>query len=408
MKDFRALPVRSSRASLLRAGAITALLIAASACAPVPRPLVLGEVDAVRGGAAASEASSLAPGAFAAAEKLRKEANAAFAAGDTAGAQLLGEHALAAYAHAQALTRIARAEAGAEAAQASLAASKTDLGSLDADQARLAAEADALELKVRVARDAQPIEPSGRADPERERARAAAAKTLALQARLLCAAARLLQSAPPPASLPASPGGGAGPVPDPKQLEEASAALAKVDAQLGDSAKSPAGPAPIDEATRARAGCLAALTAIRRAATPVSRAPGAGDALLTELSAMGTLSPSRDDRGVFVAFRGIFDARGALLPAASTRLAEIGKIAAAHPTFPVEIIVHNEKPVSAKDEAGQRARGDVVAKAIEGTARGARIETILAGNAAPVVDPAGADRARNARVEIVFVTPETF
>jgi hypothetical protein len=388
--------------TLIRAAALTALLIAAAACAPVPRPLVLGEVDAVRSGAAASEASSLAPGAFAAAEKLRKEANAAFAAGDTAGAQLLGEHALAAYAHAQALTRIARAEAGAEAAQASLAASKADLGSLDADQARLAAEADALELKVRVARDAQPIEPSGRADPERERARAAAAKTLALQARLLCAAARLLQSAPPPASP------GAGPVPDPKQLEEATAALAKVDAQLGDGAKSPAGPAPIDEATRARAGCLAALTAIRRAATPVSRAPGAGDALLTELSAMGTLAPSRDDRGVVVAFRGIFDARGALLPAAAVRLAEIGKIAAAHPSFPVEIIVHNEKPVSAKDEAGQRARGEAVAKAIAGTARGARIETIVAGNAAPVVDPAGSDHARNARVEIVFVTPETF
>jgi hypothetical protein len=207
---------------LLRASTLGALLITAAACAPVPRPLVLGEVDAVRGGAAASEASSLAPGAYAAAEKLRKEANAAFTAGDTAGAQILGERSLAAYAHAQALARIARAESGADAAQASLAASKKDLGGLDADQARLAAEADALELRVRVARDAQPIEPSGRADPERERARAAAAKALALQALLLCAAARLLQSAPP-ASATATPG--AGPAPEPKQLEEASAAL---------------------------------------------------------------------------------------------------------------------------------------------------------------------------------------
>jgi outer membrane protein OmpA-like peptidoglycan-associated protein len=391
----------------LRAGAIAALLITAAACAPVPRPLVLGEVDAVRGGAAASEASSLAPGAFAAAEKIRKEANAAFIAGDNAGSQILGEHALAAYAHAAALARIARAEAGADAAQTSLAASKSDLGGLDADQVRLAAEADAFELKVRVARDAQPIEPSGRADPERERARTAAAKALALQARLLCGAARLLQGAPATA-ITTGGGAGAGPVPDPKQLEEATAALGKVEAQLGDGAKSPAGPAPIDEATRARAGCLAALTAIRRAATPVSRAPGAGDALLTELSAMGTLSPSRDDRGVVVAFRGLFDGRGALVPAANARLAEIGKIAAAHPAFPVEVIVHNDKPVSAKDEAGQRARGEAVAKAIAATARGARIETIVAGNAAPVVDPAGADRARNSRVEIVFVTPETF
>ena len=301
---------------LLRAGALGASLLGAAACAPVPRPQVLSEVDAVRGGAAATEASSFAPGAYAAAEKLRKEANAAFTAGDNAGSQILGERALAAYAHAQALSRIARAEAGADAAQASLAASKKDFGGLDAEQARLAAEADALELKVRVARDAQPIQPSGRADPERERARAAAAKALALQARLLCAAARLLQSAPPP---PPAAALGAGPVPDPKQLEEASAALAKVEAQLGvgDGAKPPTGPAPIDEATRARAGCLAALTAVRRAATSVTLAPGAGDALLTELSAMGTLSPSRDDRGVFVALRGVFDGRGALVPAAA-------------------------------------------------------------------------------------------
>ncbi len=395
---------RDSSRSLVRCGAIAALVLAAAACAPVPRPLVLGEVDAVRGGAAATEASSLAPGAFAAAEKLRKEANAAFAAGDNAGSQILGEHALAAYAHAQALARIARAEASADAAQASLAASKKDLGSLDADQVRLAAEADALELKVRVARDAQPIEPSGRADPERERARAAAAKSLALQARLLCAAARLLQSGPPaPAGAPP----GAGPVPEPKVLDDATAALAKVDAELSDP-KAAAGPAPIDEATRARAGCLAALTGIRRAATPVSSAPGAGDALLTELSAMGTLAPSRDDRGVVVAFRGLFDGRGALVPTAAARLAELGKIAAAHPSFPVEIILHADKPVPAKDEAAQRARGETVARAIADTARGARIETIVAGNAAPVVDPAGADRARNSRVEIVFVTPETF
>lgn len=391
---------------LFRAVALGVSMLGAAACAPIPRPLVLSEVDAVRGGASASEASNFAPGAYAAAEKLRKEANAAFAAGDTSGAQITGEHALAAYAHAQALSRIARALAGADAAQASLAASKKDFGGLDAEQARVAAEADALELKVRVARDAQPIQPSGRADPERERARTAAAKALALQARLLCAAARLLQSAPPrPDAAP-----GAGPVPDPKQLEEAGAALAKVEAQLGvgEGVKPGAGLAPIDEATRARAGCLAALTAIRRAATSVTVAPGAGDALLTELSAMGTLAPSRDDRGVFVAFRGVFDGRGALVPAAAARLAELGKIAAAHPTFPVEVIVHDEKPVAAKDEAAQRARGEAVAKAIADTARGARIATILAGNAAPVVDPAGADRARNARVEIVFVTPETF
>jgi hypothetical protein len=214
----------------------------------------------------------------------------------------------------------------------------------------------------------------------------------------------LLETAP---LLPASPG--AGPVPDPKQLQEATAAVTKVEVQLGvgEGAKPPTGPAPIDEATRARAGCLAALTAIRRAATPVSKAPGAGDTLLSELSAMGTLSPSRDDRGVFVTFRGVFDGRGAVAPAAATRLAEIGRIAAAHPSFPLQIILHEDKPVP-RDDAAARARVKSVAKAIDASAGNARVETLLAGNAAPVVDPAGPDRARNARVEIVFVTPETF
>jgi hypothetical protein len=32
----------------------------------------------------------------------------------------------------------------------------------------------------------------------------------------------------------------------------------------------------------------------------------------------------------------------------------------------------------------------------------------MAGTAAPLVDPGGSDRARNARLEIVFVTPESF
>jgi outer membrane protein OmpA-like peptidoglycan-associated protein len=126
---------------------------------------------------------------------------------------------------------------------------------------------------------------------------------------------------------------------------------------------------------------------------------------------MGTLSPSRDDRGVFVTLRGLFhDGRGGggLTPAGEAQLAELGRIAAAHPAFPVEVVLHDDRPTPPKDEAARKARAEVVAKAIAGAAAGARIEPIMAGNAAPVVDPSGADRARNARVEIVFVTPETF
>lgn len=390
-----------SRGGLCRIGAICAVASLLFACAPVPRPAILTEVDQVGQGAAAAEARILAPGAFARAEKLRKDANAAFAAGDTAGAQLLGEQALAAFAHAHALSRIARAETATDEAEGRLVAARKELAGFEAEQASVAADTDALELKIRVARDAQPIQPSGKADPERETARLAAARALALQARLLCAGARLLTTG-------AATGSAA---PDPKlaaQLEEATAALTKLDADLGPTPTV----APIDAATRVRAGCLAALTAIRRAGTPVSRAPGAGDALLAEISAMRSLSPSRDDRGVFLTLRGIFKEGGgpaaALTPAGEAHLAEIGRIAAAHPTFPALVIVHHDRALKPRDEPREHARAEAAAKAISAAAPGLKVLPIVAGNAAPLVDPAGADKARNARTEIVFVTPESF
>jgi len=362
-------------------------------CAPVPRPLILAQVDQVRVGAAAKQAHTFAEGAFAHAEELRRQANEAFEAGDTAGSALLGERALAAYAHAHVLARIARAEAEAREAEAKIESHRKELATLEEENLRIIAEADALEQKIRVERDAQPIQPSEHADAERERARLAAARSLALEARLLCSAARLLT-------------GDKNAKPDPKitsELDEAQKALDKLDAELGPKATA----APIDEATRVRAACLAALSSVRRAAAPVDKAPGAGDTLLSELSAMGKLSPSRDDRGVVVTLREIF--KGNELHAeGKARVAELGRVAAAHPAFPIEIVVHHDRPVSARDEASLRARGEAVKSALSAAASGARVETIIAGNAAPVVDPSGSLRGRNARIEIVFVTPEAF
>jgi hypothetical protein len=359
----------------------------------------MAEIEGVRSGAAATDARSYAPEAFARAEKLRGEAAAAFVAGDTAGAQLLGERALAAYAHAHALARIARAQAQSTEAQAAFAAAEGELASLDADQARVAADADALERKLKVTRDALPVQPSGKADPEREKARLAAARALATQARLLCGAARLLAGGP-------ALGAPAPAAPDAKlvtQLAEAEGALARVEAELG-----PALAAPIDGATRARASCLAALTAIRRAATPVTRAPGLGDALLAEVSATGRLDPSRDDRGVSVTLRGVWSG-GSLAPTGEARLVELGKIAAAHPTFPVEVVLHTDQPLSDKEEPAQRARAELAVRALlRGAGNAVRAMPLVAGNLVPIADPKGPDRARNARLEIVFVTPEGF
>jgi hypothetical protein len=376
----------------MRAWVLGALL-ALAGCATIPKPDVLGDIERVGHGPAADDTRSYAPAAFARADKLRAEANEAWASGDKSGAQIIGEHALAAYAHAQALARIARAERASIDTESKFKASQGDVGGLEAEQGRIAADADALELQVRVGRDAQAVVPSGRVDADRERARLAAARALALQARLLCSAARLLA---------ATSGESARPTSDPKLAAQVDEATKAVD-QLDDKLKHTSGGAPIDEATRVRAGCLAALTVTRRAATPTSRANGIGDALLAELSAAGALTPSRDDRGVVVTLRDVFHGE-TLTPQGQQKIAELGRVAAAHPTFPVEVVVHGGT------EKGDQARATAVANALTSAAPGGKIkvEPIAAAAVSPVVDPAGPSRGRNARVEIVFVTPESF
>ncbi|WP_437716040.1 hypothetical protein WMF45_06265 [Sorangium sp. So ce448] len=409
------------------------------ACAPIPRPAVLDELDDVRAGAAAAESKRHAPGAFARAEKLRGDALAALGKEDRSGAQILGEQAIAAHAHAHALSRVARAEAAETEAKAQRSAGEASLAGLEAEQSRVAAEVDALDMRTKVARDAQPVVPSGKADADREKARLAAARSLALQARLLCGAARLLIAPAPQDSSQAASASPAGPQPagaspagaqptaaspagaQPSsaelatQLEGATAAIKKLDAELAEASGSTrAIPAPIDQASRARAGCLAALTAARRAATPVTRAPGAGDALLAELSAAGTWSPVRDDRGIVVTLRGLF-AGNALTKAGEARLRDLALVATAHPSFPVAVVVHTDREISAREEPAWAARADAVVRALgpaqgaaaAGAPAGPSIAPFLAGSASPVVDPRGSERARNARVEIIFVTPET-
>ncbi|WP_437929206.1 hypothetical protein WMF37_08035 [Sorangium sp. So ce291] len=424
------------------------------ACAPIPRPAVLDELEHVRAGAVAAESKRYAPGAFARAEKLRGEALAALDKKDRSGAQILGEHSIAAHAYAHALSRVARAEAAETEAKAQSSTGEASLAGLEAEQARVAAEVDALDMRIKVARDAQPVVPSGKADADREKARLAAARSLALQARLLCGAARLLiapaepasaqpataqpTSAQPAGAQPATtqptaaqPAGAQPATTQPTavqpattqpasadlvaQLDAATAAIRKLDAELAESGSARAIPAPIDQASRARAGCLAALTAARRAATPVTRAPGAGDALLAELSAAGTWSPVRDDRGIVVTLRGLF-AGNALTKAGEARLRDLARVAAAHPSFPVAVVVHTDRDISSREEPAWSARADAVVRAL-GPAPGASaagaspatqpIAPFIAGSAAPVVDPGGTERARNARVEVVFVTPET-
>jgi len=361
---------------MMRAAPLLALVLGFAACAPMPRPTVMREVDSARASAAVQAAAKAAPQAYADAELRRSQAETAFNNDDQPSAQILSEQALAAYARATVQARLARAQASLADEQNRLAKATQLRADLDAQQQRFLLEAETLETRLKVARDAEPLPVSAPASAEREQARLAAVKALLSQAKLLCLSARLLE--PTREGLPPLLG----------KLGELNAKLA-----------SP--PAPIDDAIAVRSGCLKELTLARRPATQKAPEAGITDALLAELSAANLL-PFRDDRGVVVTLRALFNAKDQLNGEASTTLDALGKVAKAHPEFPVLVVVHLARgSATAHDTAQATAIADALRKA-----GAARVETDAAGSAQPVLDPdrPGAGQ-RNARVEVVFVAP---
>jgi outer membrane protein OmpA-like peptidoglycan-associated protein len=346
----------------------------------------MAEMEQVRVAPAAKEGAELAPQEFARAEEQRSLARKAQADGDETAATLYADRAVAAYDRSLVLARLARAQKELAAATSERDQANAQLSTIVASQAQMASDAESLQTQVSVARAALLPAPSGPADPQREAARRVAARALAVQARLLCASAQLVSP----------------------QL----AGLADQQHALDDLAKkldATGAPAPIDDAARARAACLRLLTVARRS-VPLGDGGVAlsdADALLTELSATGGWDPSRDERGVVVALRGSFGAGDTLTPEAKALLDKLGKVAAAHPTFAVQVVVHDASAPSPADAATDRARADAIVKAL--VAAGANPATTkgeTAGADAPIVDPAdAANRPRNARVEIVFVAP---
>jgi outer membrane protein OmpA-like peptidoglycan-associated protein len=394
------------------------LALTAGACAPIPRPRVLDEADRVSEAPAVIEAKRIASGAWALAEKLRTEAHHAADDGHTSRAQWLAEESLAAYAEAVDASRKVKGVEREQRALVEIERNERELAEVDAEQARLGTEVEVLELRLKVARDAESPAASGAASGPREAARREAARAMRVEARLLCAAARIL--APKPASAPASPGASAAlpassaasledpsaPAAIARDLTQAEAWLTELEGALDAEAERTV--APIDLATRARASCLSVLTRARRAGGATAAQAGVGEQLLGELTAYarraGGLSAQRDERGVVVVLGQVFD-RDQLRPEASLRLAELDRVARAHPSFPVAIVVHTDKPVSARDEAAWQARAARVAEAFASRPTEQRI-AIVAGNSLPLVDHRAPDRAKNARVEIVFLTPE--
>ncbi len=349
----------------------------------VPR---MADMDRVREGAAAREGRELAPHAFAHAEQERSLARQAYDAGDDLAAQIYADRAIAAYAHAFVLARLARATRELDAASAALAGATDQSRQLGASRAEVERDGVELDKQVKVAREAALPAPSGPADPAREAARLVAARALATEARLMCGAARLV--APP------------GEDKDGGALGEAEKELAALETQLEAAVK----PAPIDAAGRARARCLGVLTRARRE----SKSPtGAADALLAEISASAGFDPSRDERGVVVTLRDLFPRPGAdaLTKEGDAKLKDLGRIAAAHPGVAVQVVVHDATPPSKAEALADRQRADAVATAIVAAgAPAAKVKAESVGARAPLIDPAdAAHRARNARVDVVFV-----
>jgi hypothetical protein len=354
------------------------LAVVLGACGAAPmRVAALDDVERVRVTTGAREGAALAPEAFAHAEEERGFALRAHAAGDDVAAGLHAERAVAAYQHALIMARLARATTELADAQKALDDASTQQQAIEVSRAKLDAEATELEQRAQLARDRLLPALSASASAEREAARAVAVRSIALEARLLCGAARLI--APDAAALPAA--------------DEAVTKLeAKVDKKVH--------PAPIDDAMLARTQCLDALTRSRRVQ---SGEEGRADVLLAELSTSGGWDPSRDERGVVVSLRGAFHGVE-LTEAGAAKVKDLGHVAAAHPGFAVQVVVHDAQAPPLGDESDAR-RATATVKALVGAgADAARVHAELAGARLPVVDPGDAKmRARNERVEIVFV-----
>lgn len=340
------------------------------------RVAAIDDMERTRAAAGAQEGAKLAPEAYARAEQERRLSLAARQAGDDVGAMLHAQHAIAAYEHALVVARLTRATIELADAQKAYDDASARAQGVEASRAKLDGDAHQLEERLRVAQRRLLPAASEPTDAEHEAARMVAARSMAEEARLLCDAAGLV-------------------APGADGLADAGGELTKLEGRLARNVR----PAPIDDAARVRARCLDVLTRARRAADDA----GGTDALLAEMSAAGGWDPMRDERGVVVTLRGAF--RGAELTSdAAAKLKDLGRVAATHPGFAVQIVVHDAQPPAPKDAIDAK-RAEAAAQAlVGGGAAAARTKTELAGARLPVVDPADArDRARNERLDVVFV-----
>jgi hypothetical protein len=339
-------------------GALRALLssILVAACGgTVGKGSVIDDVERIRVSPGAQEGRSLAPEIHARAEQERAEAQCAHSAGHDIEAALHAERAAAAYAHALAVARRIRATTELEEARKSLASATAQTTSLEAAYEELQRKAEEMEQRVRAGR--KHVSPgSGSAQDG----------SLREQARLLCDAA--------------------------KMVAEDAPGLSEAEAELSN-AKS-------DDGAEARQRCLDVLARARRA---IGGDSGSADALLAELSAVSGWDPARDDRGVVITLRGAFRAAELTRNAAAT-LTKLGRVASAHPTYALQVVVHDAHLQRTADATDEKRAAAAIGSLVAGGASASRVKAELAGTRIPIVDPRDSNASsRNERMEVVFV-----
>ena len=373
-------PRRRSLAVAIAAGSL--LTGALASCAAPTRPPQLARAAEVSASPASAEAETWAPQAHAHAKQLELRAEEALAGGDAEAAALLAEQAVAAHEHAWALTRLARAERRRLGAEAELAQQRRALEALRQEQRQLAAEAAGLELRAKATGGVLPATLQASAVASTGAGRRQAVAALGTQARLLCVAARLLG-----------------------EVQRVDAVVPRLD-ELERALASGSPAASLESATALRRECLQIISDVRQrnvapaaSARPAAneRSPLPADVVLDELSAIGA-TPSRDERGVAVALRGVFGADGSITTAARQELASIGKVVDAHRDFPLLLVGHG--PSRDLDRQLAAVKSEI------GRSGAVAIETQAAGERLPLVPPVSAGaRERNARFELVFVAP---
>jgi len=362
---------------------VVALAFAVAACPRPPKPVVFAHIDRERATPAVSAAREGSPAVFAKAETLRTKAEEAFARGDSATAELLGQHALAAYANAAAIARFTAATVRASSVAKDLTKAEEHLVADDAARVELDREIDRLEAELVIRKEALAPVSSSKTDAAREAARWIAARANLAVAEATCGGAELL-------------------APKAKGVADAKGILAEIVAKTKDEKAH----APIDASTRARALCLKALTNARSVA--VSGAGPAGDDLLKEL-ASGGFAAIRDERGVVAVLPMVpgkdapFDGGAKLTAAGKSKLEALGKIAKEHPTWALVVVVHAAP--GKLDASRDAARAKMVSQELAAVGVDAsRVATSTPGATLLAHDPKDPkSHPLNERVEIVFV-----